>query len=93
MEQVAQLVQMASSIINEMGSLRQSMVKQVQDMEDTKTTLNATVARRTEVIMKSELPDLKVALRQELGANTGATFQNYTNAMQEGIKDSAGRQQ
>ena len=90
MEQVAHLVQMANSIINEMGSLRQSVAKQVMDMEETRNTIDATVARREEVIMKAELPDLKTALIQELGAHTGATFQSYTTAIQEGIKNSAG---
>ena len=86
MEQVAQLVQMANAIISEMGSLRQAMTKQVQDMEDTKKTIDASVPLMTEVILKADLPEWKVALMKELGTDTAATFQNYANAMREGIK-------
>ena len=86
MEQVAQLVQLANAIIGEMGNLRQAMAKQVQDMEDTKKTIDASVPQRKEVIMKVDLSQWKSELLKELGTETTTTFQNYANAMRDGIK-------
>ena len=59
MEHIAQVVNLAQTIMGEVGVLRQTMVQELAAM---KQALDAEAARKSEVVMQSDMPTLKATM-------------------------------